>query len=278
MNYTVKAGDNLGSIAQRYNTTVAAIKEKNPHLTAALPIGTQLQMPTISLFKAKEVGKTAPLSMPSSKPTAKPVATGLPAVAPIAPPDQAVEPKAAESYSEESIPTAATMPSFEDFVSDLEMIEDKFGLPSNLLAVLAFLESSGNPAAQGSGEAGAKGMFQATPIFLKDRKVKNPYDLVRIPRAVAAYLVHAKNVFAQSPNRDNFTGFGWDKEWELAMMAYHAGVQGVLRWLKAGAPQDGKHPNVGGKTLTYAEKAADLMLANTTAQIIEPAWRRFTKT
>ena len=277
MKYTVKPNDTLGQIAEDNNTTVKILKDINMGLTENIKPGQEIRLP-FALFRPKvaPLPKAEPMNIerPVTKVPPAPAAKKAPALVP----DRTETPLKSEEATEERPPTKAEMPAFEDFVADLNLIEEKNGLPENLLAVLAFLESSGNPAATGSGEAGAKGMFQATPIFLQNAKLKNPYDLVRIPRAAAAYLAHAKNSLSRAKNIDAFEGFGWDKEWELAMMAYHAGVQGVLNWLNAGAPLDGNHKNVGRKTLTYAEKVADHMLNGANAQLIEPAWRRYTNT
>ena len=275
MNYTVKQNDTLSQIADANNTTVKTILDINPGLTEKLRLGQTIKLPVL-LFKKPKSEPVKP-TKPQTQP-AKPAQTRQVEKETVEKPIEDKQNVVRTRPTEERKPVPNTMPTFEDFAKDLELIEEQYDLPSGLLSALAYLESRGNPGIEGSADAGAKGMFQATPIFLEHAKISNPYDLERIPRAAAAYLKHAKNTLAKSKFINNFEGFGWDKDWELAMMAYHAGTQGVLNWLKANAPLDGNHKNVGDKTLLYAERTADLMLSGASPQLIEPGWRKYTNT
>lgn len=162
---------------------------------------------------------------------------------------------------------------FDDMLQVLSEAEKSAGLPTGLLGVMAFLESSGDPTAV-SGDGAAQGLLQVTPAFHKQQNIKDVADIKEVATKAASYLRHAHDRIGQSPNAQAFEGFGWDLNWEFATMAYHAGVQGVLNWLGAGAPLTGKHKNVGSKTLSYAERISDYMAHGFNPEIMRPNWER----
>lgn len=171
------------------------------------------------------------------------------------------------------IPAKHDWITFDDMLRMLGEAEASAGLPKGLLGVMAFLESSGDPTAV-SEDGAAKGLLQVTPIFHKEQKIKDITDIKEVATKAANYLKHAHNRMGQSPNVKAFKGFGWDVKWELATMAYHSGVQGVLNWLGAKAPLDGEHKNVGEKTLNYAKKIAGYMTGGFNPEIMRPNWKK----
>ena len=160
---------------------------------------------------------------------------------------------------------------FDDMLQVLSGAEKSANLPNGLLGVMAFLESSGDPTAV-SEDGAAKGLLQVTPTFHKQQNIKDVTDIKEVASKAASYLRHAHDRMGQSPNTQAFEGFGWDLKWELAVMAYHAGVQGVLNWLGDAAPLTGDHKNVGEKTLNYAERISDYMAHGFNPEIMRPAW------
>lgn len=160
---------------------------------------------------------------------------------------------------------------FDDLLEILASAEKSAGLPNGLLPVLAFAESSGDPTAVSS-DGQAMGLLQITPIFRQDQAVKDVTDIREVATKAARFLKHSYNLMSNSPNLQNFSGFGWDPKWELAVMAYHAGNQGVLNWLGKGAPLTGEHKNVGSKTLNYGEKIANYMDGGFNPEIMRPKW------
>jgi soluble lytic murein transglycosylase-like protein len=141
---------------------------------------------------------------------------------------------------------------------------------------MAFLESSGDPTAV-SEDGAAKGLLQVTPTFHQQQKIQDIADIKEVANKAASYLRHAYNRMGQSPNTQAFEGFNWDLKWELAVMAYHAGVQGVLNWLGDAAPLTGDHKNVGEKTLNYGERIADYMMHGFDPEVMRPNWDKQAK-
>lgn len=165
---------------------------------------------------------------------------------------------------------------FDDMLSMLSEAERSAGLPTGLLGVMAFLESSGDPTAV-SEDGAAKGLLQVTPTFHQQQKIQDVTDIREVASKAASYLRHAYNRMGQSPNKQAFEGFGWDLKWELAVMAYHAGVQGVLNWLGDAAPLTGNHKNVGEKTLNYGERISDYMAHGFNPEIMRQNWDKQAK-
>ena len=160
---------------------------------------------------------------------------------------------------------------FDDMIRALSEAEKSASLPTGLLSVMAFLESSGDPTAV-SEDGAAKGLLQVTPTFHEQQNIKDIADIKEVAAKAASYLRHAHDRMGQSLNTQAFEGFGWELKWELAVMAYHAGVQGVLNWLGDAAPLTGDHRNVGEKTLNYAERIADYMVHGFNPEIMRPNW------
>lgn len=160
---------------------------------------------------------------------------------------------------------------FDDMLDTLSNAEKSASLPTGLLGVMAFFESSGNPTAVSS-ESGAKGLLQITSIFQEQEKIKDVTDIKEVAGKAASFLRHAHDRMGQSPNTQAFEGFGWDLKWELAVMAYYSGVQGVLNWLGDAAPLTGDHKNVGERALKYTERISDYMVHGFNPEIMRPNW------
>lgn len=169
------------------------------------------------------------------------------------------------------IPAKHKSMTFDSMLQVLSEAEKSANLPSGLLGVMAFLESSGDPTAV-SEDGAAKGLLQVTPVFHKEHNIKDVTDIKEVAGKAASYLKHAHNRIGQSPNVQAFEGFGWDPKWELAAMAYHAGVQGVLNWLGDKAPLTGDHKNVGKKTLNYGKKISGYMTGGFNPEVMRSNW------
>ena len=81
--YTVKSGDNLGSIAKRHGTTVAKLRDANGLKTDQIKVGQKLKVPAVGAKKSSEpaaapaartepVPLTPPLLPPLTEPAPKP--------------------------------------------------------------------------------------------------------------------------------------------------------------------------------------------------------------
>jgi len=169
------------------------------------------------------------------------------------------------------IPSKHKGVTFDDMLQVLSDAEKSANLPTGLLSVIAFLESSGNPTAVSS-ESGAKGLLQVVSVFQEQEKIKDVTDIKEVAGKAARFLRHAHDRMGQSPNTQAFEGFGWDLKWELAIMAYYSGVQGVLNWLGDAAPLTGDHKNVGERALNYTERIADYMVHGFNPEIMRPNW------
>lgn len=160
---------------------------------------------------------------------------------------------------------------FDDMMSILYTAEKESGIPARLLSVMAFLESSGDPTTVAE-DGDAKGLLQLTTQFMKQMKVKDIADIREVARSAARYLKHSYDVLSNSYNVKEFSGFGWDPDWELAVMAYHSGNQGVMNWLGSEAPMTGEHSSVGKKTLNYAERIAAYMTGGFDPEVMRSKW------
>ena len=85
--YTVKSGDNLGSIAKRHGTTVAKLRETNGLKTDQIKVGQKLKVPAGGAKKSSEPTGLVPASKPEAVPLTPPAlpSLGEPAPAPKAP-------------------------------------------------------------------------------------------------------------------------------------------------------------------------------------------------
>jgi len=241
MKYKIRRGDTLIGLAKKHHIDLGKLMRANPGVDARnLQLGQEVELPGVVLSQEQQV-----------KPPALPKTDNRP-----------IEPV-----------------TFAEFSKVLSDVEAEFSMPAGLLASLAFVESSGNPFA-GSNK-GAKGLFQFTPVFLQDKKVKGTVsgagDLARAPRAVAVYITHAYNRLLQEPGelREKYTGAGWSRDWELALIAYIAGLTGTLRWLRAGAPPEG----LGGvkkNSLEYPVKIATIASRHgkNAVNLLQPGWTK----
>jgi LysM repeat protein len=248
MKYKIQKGDTLIGLSKKHNLSLGDVLRANPGVDArGLQVGQMVNLPV--------AGSAAP---------AKPVAA-----APVKPIKQIPLVKAPPADSRPVEPFT-----FDEFASMLAQIEGQYKLPAGLLAAMAFVESSGNPFAKNKG---AKGMFQFTPVFLKDKKVKrlgtNIEDLARAPRAVAAYLAHSHNRLEDEPAVAYYRGHGWNRVWEVTAMSYTTGLTGVLRWLKSGAPST-PTGSIGEHSLSYPRKIAEIMQAGSPIELLRPGWAR----
>ena len=245
MKYKIKKGDTLIGLAKKHNLDLGEVMRANPGLDA----------------RSLQIGQEVELPgvfVPQEKKEEKVKVDNRP-----------IEPV-----------------TFEKFVEILSSTEEEFGLPAGTLAALSFTESSGNPFA--ASDKSAKGLFQFTPIFIKEDEDKGPGDtgsFERAPRAVAAFLVHARNRMLRPersgegapvrPNIDNYIGAGWDKAWELAFISYTAGLTAALRWLNAGAPPEGLG-NLRTNSISFPIKISKLIMQHgaSSHKLLEPGWRR----
>ena len=90
--YTVKSGDNLGSIAKRHGTTVAKLREANGLKTDQIKVGQKLKVPAGGAKKSSEPSGAAPApkgdlvpALPPPLPSPALPSLGEPAPAPKAP-------------------------------------------------------------------------------------------------------------------------------------------------------------------------------------------------
>lgn len=90
-----------------------------------------------------------------------------------------------------------------DYIPTLNEIEQQYGLPQNLLAAVAFQESSFNPSAV-NGSSGATGMFQLLPQYYPNAGVNWQNDATTAASVLSGY----------------FNQFG---NWQDALAAYNWG-------------------------------------------------------
>ena len=162
------------------------------------------------------------------------------------------------------IPKRDTGFTFDDLLLAISTTESELGLPDNLLLSVIRIESVGDPRSI-SGQ-GAVGFAQMREDFRKHWKVKDPHYVPDVVPKMGAALKHFYNLAQNSPNKDNYKGFGWDNSWELAAMMYNRGAQGVLDWLGRGAPMTGQGA-LKVETLDYANSMAHLMKGGIESEI-----------
>lgn len=110
------------------------------------------------------------------------------------------------------------------------------GVRPDILKGLVSVESKGDPEAGSS--AGAKGLTQIMDPTGVSLGVTNPHD---IGQNLAAGAMALKRYYAEAGSlkfQSRWAGLGFDKQWELALMIYHAGAPAVQAWLSANAPTD----------------------------------------
>ena len=104
------------------------------------------------------------------------------------------------------------------YVPYLNQVEQRFGLPQNFLAAVAFQESSFDPQAVNS-SSGATGMFQLLPRYYPNAGASWQDDAATAAQALAGY----------------YRQFG---DWQVALAAYNWGPGNVSSWINAGEPAD----------------------------------------
>lgn len=124
----------------------------------------------------------------------------------------------------------------------------QYGINSNLLKALIFVESSNNPKAD---SGAAQGLTQLTPYVQKIVGVQDPFDPVQNVYGGAHWL----NIAMSEAKR--LKGADPRKHLVHALMIYTAGSPAVQKWINAGSPPAG-YGAVKGKTLSYPHKIIQL--------------------
>lgn len=129
------------------------------------------------------------------------------------------------------VPTAwLTLGQAPNYVPYINQIEQQYGLPQNLLAAVAFQESSFDPSAVNS-SSGAVGMFQMLPKYFPGAGQNWQTDAV----TAAKYLVQLFNQFG---------------DWQSALAAYNWGPGNLQQMYAAG----GNYNNLPTETQNYVTK------------------------
>ncbi len=118
-----------------------------------------------------------------------------------------------------------------------DCIAKEVGVGPALFKALIDTESNWNPDASNS--SGAIGLTQLTAAAMSEVGVSDPYDPVQNLYGGAKYL---KKMLMRFSNHSDLRTLG--------LMAYHAGVTNVLKWIEAGKPEKGT-AGVGKYTLSY---------------------------
>lgn len=117
-----------------------------------------------------------------------------------------------------------------NYVPYLNQIEQQYGLPQNLLAAVAFQESSFDPSAVNS-TSGATGMFQLLPRYYPGAGQSWQQDAVTAAQALSGY----------------YRQFG---DWQSALAAYNWGPGNLAQMYAAG----GSYNNLPAETQNYVTK------------------------
>lgn len=240
MEYEIKKGDTLIGIAIKNKINIGDIVRANPGLDPRnIPVGTKIKVPKKSI--APQIQEQVAVKKNETK-------------------------KVVDNRPTEPMP-------FDEFAALLETIELDFSLPAGILGAIGFVESSGNPFAKNT-KTGAKGIFQFMDSFVEEEGVESS-DLARAPRAVAAFLSHSYNRINAEPNVAKYPFNGWNREWELVLMSYYAGLTNVLRWMKAGFPPEGKG-TLKQASIEYPKKVAAIMQTwgTNSAEMLRPGWTK----